>query len=194
MAERDRRVIEQRRQLFLQLGPPQLDRRCRGRRREDRQRRRVHFDAARRLRRRDRSSFDADHGLGQKRTDLRGRRIVVDDDLREAARVAKHEEGQAAELPPVMEPPCESDALADAGGQLVREQTLQRWSPPLRSPGGAGGRRSRCATALRRRSAASLGPVTGAGRRGLVGLAAVLPAARECLLRRRRWANLSVRR
>jgi hypothetical protein len=166
MAERDRRVVEQRRQLFFQLRPPELDRRRLCRRGEHVELRRVDLDAGRRLRRCDHVAVDLDDGLGEERGD----RVVLDDDLRKPARVAEDGEGHAAELAPVLQPPGQPDAAAHVGGQLVREDALHG-GHLLRSIAWRCGREAlpRC----HRTSpplTASLGPVTGAGRRVLLGL------------------------
>ena len=120
MAQRDGRVVEDRRQLFLQLRASQLDRRRLGRLRKHGERGRVELDAAGRLRRRHGIAFDLDDGLGKEVADC----VVLHDDLREPARVAEHNEGDATELAPLLEPSGEPDAPADVGGQLVREDAL----------------------------------------------------------------------
>ena len=73
-----------------------------------------------RLWRSDGITFDLDDRLREKCAG----RVVLDDDLREAVRVAEDEEGHATELAPLLQPAGEPDALAHVGGQLVREDAL----------------------------------------------------------------------
>jgi hypothetical protein len=80
--ERNRRVVEDRRQRFLQPRPPQLERRLLDGSREHAKRRVAQLDAVRRLRRRDRLAFDLDDGLRRQLT------LAGGDDLRQTRAVA----------------------------------------------------------------------------------------------------------
>ena len=90
--ERERRVVEDRRQRLLQLRAPQLDRRRVGRSCDDTQHGLVELDAARCLWARRDDPFDLEHRLGHERCGS----VVVDDDLGQPRPVAQDEERDAA--------------------------------------------------------------------------------------------------
>jgi hypothetical protein len=118
VAERDGRLVEDRRQLLLQLGPAQLDRRRLRRLGEHAERRALDLDAAGRLRVRDGVALDLEHRLREELHRL------VEHDLRHAGAVAEDEERDAAELAPVVKPAGEPHAPADVRAELAREHPL----------------------------------------------------------------------
>jgi len=84
----------------------------------------------------------ATDGLGRQR--LRGDTLgcAFDDDLPDARAIAEEQEGDVGEVPLVMHPPGEVDALADVFGELIRQDSSHRVSHLRidRFPGRAGGR------------------------------------------------------
>jgi hypothetical protein len=119
-------VIEERRELGVQLRPPQLERRCLRRRAEHRDDRVLELEASGCLRRRDDSTLDLDDRLREHRRGRRAARVVVDDDLGDAGRVAQQQERDLREVPLVVHPACEPDVFAGVLGELARHDPFHR--------------------------------------------------------------------
>ena len=113
VAQGDGRVVELERQLFLQLGNPEVDRR-RLRGRGDQGERRVdELDAARCLLVELGGALDGEDRLVEPLRDLGACRIVVDDDLAHAFAVAEDDEVDSRQGPVVQQPTLQLDAFAD---------------------------------------------------------------------------------
>jgi hypothetical protein len=124
MAKRDGGEIEQGRQLLLEHGPAELDRRRLRGLRQDREDRLAELDASGSLLAFGDCRLDLEHCLRQEPGDRVDRLRVLDHDLREAGAVAEQDEGQPGEPALVMEPAGESHAPTDLPAQIAGERPL----------------------------------------------------------------------
>ena len=125
VAERHRGVVEDRRELRAQLGPPELERRCEVGLHQHRDLGVVQLESRRRLLGRDDGALHDDDRLGEERRQSLAGGVVDDDDLRDPPAVAQQHERDVRQWSLMVEPAGDADALAGVTRQVDREDPVR---------------------------------------------------------------------
>ena len=125
MAQRERGMVEDHRQLRLERRPEEVKRR-RTCGRKNLNGRLMNLDAPGRLRLRHGVALHHEHRLVVERGELLDKGRVVDDDLRQTFAITQDQKADAAELAQAMQPAGQAHALADMAAEIGRPDTFHR--------------------------------------------------------------------